>query len=131
MCLESEEPGIYSIKYRTFEERLTTFNKKWTGKLKPEILANSGFYYINHRDICQCFYCGIEIFQWVSNDCPIEEHHKYSPKCDLNECLWNCCKKSKKSVEEKKCNNDVLITCFAILFICMMYETFKKVFILN
>lgn len=97
MCLETYDKEIDNISYRTFERRLGSF-KKWNGKVKPEILAQCGFYYLFCEDICKCFYCGVEIFRWNYNDCPIEEHYKYNKYCDLIECLRGI-----KNSEEKSC----------------------------
>lgn len=87
MCLESFEKEIDNTLFRTYEKRLSTF-KKWKGKLKPEVLARSGFYYLSIQDVCKCFYCGAEIFDWTYDDCPIEEHYRHFRNCDLIECLW-------------------------------------------
>lgn len=39
----------------------------------------AGFYFTSIEDICVCFHCGTEIFEWESQDEPIDEHLKYSP----------------------------------------------------
>jgi hypothetical protein len=99
MCLETEEQGIDNSSYCTYERRLWSF-KKWKGKVLPELLATCGFYYLSKSDICKCYYCGVEIFQWEYNDCPIVEHYKYNKNCNLVECLI----KYKNLISEKNFN---------------------------
>lgn len=82
MCLESFDKLTDNIEYKSYKQRLLSF-KNWNGKLKPEILASSGFYFLNREDICMCYYCGAKIFDWQYDDCPVEEHFKYFKKCDL------------------------------------------------
>lgn len=87
MCLESYDKEIDNVLYKTYEKRLASF-KNWNGKVKPEMLARSGFYYSFLGDICKCFYCGIEIYKWANDDCPIEQHYYFKKNCDLNLCLY-------------------------------------------
>jgi hypothetical protein len=75
MCLED-----VSIALARYKERLKTF-KKWSGVQTPESLAKAGFYYTNKRDIVICYYCGIEIENWLSTDEALSEHLKWSPNC--------------------------------------------------
>lgn len=63
MCLESFDKDIDDVTYKTYENRLSTF-KNWNGKLEPEVLAGAGFYYISYSDVCKCYYCGTEIYEW-------------------------------------------------------------------
>lgn len=75
MCGESVDPISY-------EDRLKSF-KNWNGQVDAKSLASAGFYYIQEGDICRCVHCNIEIFKWRREDCPIEEHFKYAPHCDV------------------------------------------------
>ena len=86
MCLESYDKEIDSYIFRTCKTRLSSF-KKWNGKLNAEDLAIVGFYYTSYLDICKCYYCGVEIFEWKSDDCPINEHYRLFKNCDLIKCL--------------------------------------------
>jgi hypothetical protein len=110
MCLETEEKEIDNICYSTYERRLWSF-QKWKGKLQPEQLAACGFYYLLKDDICKCFYCGVEIFQWEYNDCPIFEHCKYNKNCNLVECL----NKYKDLTNTKGYNIETKLVYFTIL----------------
>lgn len=107
MCLETKSYTklIDNFQYKSYAERLASFDKKWNGKLKPELLAAAGFYFLSFSDVCKCFYCGVEIFDWEYNDCPIEEHFTFQKNCDLIQCLYNT--KDKKNVRQHfcKCNN--------------------------
>ncbi|XP_030750613.1 death-associated inhibitor of apoptosis 1-like [Sitophilus oryzae] len=78
MCLESFDKDIDNVAYKTYDTMLSTFNK-WKGRLKPEILAGAGFYSILFSDVCKCYYCGVEIYDWLYDDCPVEEHYKFAP----------------------------------------------------
>ena len=111
MCAESFEKELDNVLFRTYEKRLSSF-AKWKGKVKPEQLARAGFYYLSIDDVCKCFYCGSEIFQWTYDDCPIEEHHKLWKNCDLSESLWL----SKNKHEEiTKCENMSWV-----VFLCLL-----------
>lgn len=103
MCLESFDRDIDDAAYKTYEKRISTF-KKWKGRLKPEILARAGFYSISHSDVCKCYYCGVEIYDWYYDDCPIEEHYKFAPTCNLNECLWLTKNKNDQNIIFRKPN---------------------------
>lgn len=103
MCLESFEKEIDNISYRTYQRRLESF-QNWNGKVKPSLLASCGFYYTSKDDICKCFYCGVEIFKWNYDDCPITEHCKFNKYCDLIECL-NKSVIVRKSSQQEECKS--------------------------
>lgn len=100
MCLETFDKEIDNVLFKSYEKRISSF-KQWNGKLKPEVLARSGFYYLSTKDVCKCFYCGAEIYNWTNDDCPIEEHYRLSKNCDLIECL--------RFSEKKKCENTITV----------------------
>lgn len=77
MCLED-----WSVDYHKLENRLESFSK-WRGILDPFELAIAGFYYTGEEDVCSCFYCGIEIFQWEPTDDVFVEHLIHSPNCNF------------------------------------------------
>ena len=124
MCLESFEKEIDNLLFRSYEKRLSSF-KQWKGKVKPELLARSGFYYISIQDVCRCFYCGIEIFDWVYDDCPIDEHYRLSKNCDLIECL--CLNKKCEEPIIKCVHNSVeqyKIFIVVFVFIIIFYQKY-------
>jgi hypothetical protein len=86
MCLESFDKEIDNCLFKTYQRRLSSF-KTWNGKITPDLLASSGFYYTTIEDVCKCFYCGVEIYDWQSDDCPINEHYRLK-YCDFVQCLW-------------------------------------------
>jgi hypothetical protein len=115
MCLESYEKEIDNIYYKSYQHRLCSF-KNWKGKVKPSLLASSGFYYLSQDDICRCFYCGVEIYKWMYNDCPITEHYKYNKNCDLIECLNNLVK-----IKETNQQDDCRFTQKLVLYFFILY----------
>lgn len=103
MCLESFEKELDNTEFRTYKKRLLSF-KQWKAKLSPLELALSGFYHLCGGDVCKCYYCGVEIFNWEDDDDPIEEHYRLSLNCDLAECLWlfNKCRFKKNVIDDKE-----------------------------
>ena len=67
-------------------ERLHTFLGKWSKShvVKPEDLAENGFYYTGDRDKVACVYCRVKLLNWRAGDNPCTEHFKYSPNCVLS-----------------------------------------------
>lgn len=65
-------------------ERVRTFSFGWPHKsdiINIEELAQAGFYYTYDHDQVACVFCDILLHTWESNDIPIIEHYKYSPRC--------------------------------------------------
>lgn len=62
--------------------RLGTF-QSWPTDIQqhPETLAESGFYYTGNDDHVRCFYCGIGLRNWDSEDNAFVEHARWSPEC--------------------------------------------------
>lgn len=79
MCFAARVPH-----FKCYSKRLRTFNnwsRTQTG-IKPESLANVGFFRIKERfDAVQCFYCGIKIIDWEPLDDPLSEHLRWSSTC--------------------------------------------------
>ena len=48
---------------------------------KPSEFVPSGFYYTDHGDVVQCFFCGIYLKHWSRTDRVDLEHRKHSPEC--------------------------------------------------
>ena len=62
--------------------RLKSFGN-WPKQMnpKPEQLAKAGFFYEGVSDTCHCFFCGLLVHNWETEDNAIEEHFRHSPKC--------------------------------------------------
>ena len=62
--------------------RLETF-KRWPKShiVKPQSLAQAGFYYTNRDDYVQCAYCLGSIYNWMLGDNAMEEHRRLFPNC--------------------------------------------------
>ena len=65
--------------------RLESFQGKWTKYdiVKPEDLADSGFYYGDSKDRVVCAYCDVKLINWQPGDTPYSEHFKWSPSCPM------------------------------------------------
>ncbi|KAI4491236.1 hypothetical protein M0802_010332 [Mischocyttarus mexicanus] len=72
---------VDNVNYRFESERLRSFRNWPVSFLKPEKLAEAGFYYLGEGDKVKCFECNIEICQWVENDDPMEDHARWSDRC--------------------------------------------------
>lgn len=66
---------------REFAERLKTFENWPVSFLKPEKLAQDGFYYLNRGDEVRCAFCKVEIMKWEPGDDPAVDHRKWAPQC--------------------------------------------------
>lgn len=51
--------------------------------LDPNLLAESGFYYMKHSDNTKCAFCEVELFNWMRGDDPFFEHYRSSPNCSF------------------------------------------------
>lgn len=78
MCLEDFSTDFRS--FNSFDKRLMTF-RNWKGSQDSTEMARAGFFFSGRRDITICFVCGVEIFGWLPNDIPIEEHLRLSKNC--------------------------------------------------
>ncbi|ODM88150.1 Baculoviral IAP repeat-containing protein 7 [Orchesella cincta] len=74
--------NIFKPEMGTLSSRLKSF-EKWEHKNKPEpsVLAEAGFFFSGKQDRVYCFYCGIGLHHWLSEDNPWMEHAISSPKC--------------------------------------------------
>lgn len=45
-------------------------------------LTSAVFYCACFDDVCICFYCGAEVFNWLFANVPKEEHFRHSLDCD-------------------------------------------------
>ena len=62
--------------------RLRTF-LSWPDSacVRPEPLAQAGFFYLGRDDLVQCFQCGLIAGAWEPGDDPWSEHARLSPGC--------------------------------------------------
>lgn len=83
------ELGIYRLNsprgrhYVTLADRLSSYNLLWHPlfPVKPDQLAEAGFYYAGVTDHVRCFYCGGGLKNWQKDDNPWREHAKWFPHC--------------------------------------------------
>lgn len=66
---------------RQMEERLKTFTNWPLTFIKPETLANNGFYYLGRGDEVRCAFCKVEIMRWEEGDDPAADHKRWAPQC--------------------------------------------------
>lgn len=82
-----------NISQITFVTRLVSFSEaKWLISLPnvcPERFAINGLYYLGRGDLVSCFFCGIILNGWTSNDTPEVRHRPASPKCAYLNLLHN------------------------------------------
>lgn len=74
------------MQYNDESVRLRTFNAdNWPhgAFLDPNILAQTGLYFIGPGDTLKCHFCKVEIRCWRQDDDEIEEHLRFSPSCPL------------------------------------------------
>jgi len=68
--------------YTTFSSRLKTYNSfPSTTSQDKYSLAESGFIYSGVKDIVECFFCGLVLHDWETNDVPWIEHSAWNPNC--------------------------------------------------
>lgn len=75
--------AVSSLQFHSEAERLNSF-KDWKSPfVTPVELAKAGFYLYKGvaPDNVRCDFCGIEIYNWVENDIPMNDHRKHSPAC--------------------------------------------------
>lgn len=73
--------SIFNKEMSTFESRIKTFENWKNKKQEPSDLAKCGFYSIAEDDKVYCFYCGIGLHEWLSEDSVWIEHALNSPSC--------------------------------------------------
>ena len=83
-------------KYKEYEDQAkredSFFNYPKPYPLKRD-LVNAGFYFLGpgsgNDDDCQCYYCGVRLFNWTKEDDPMNEHEKFRPHCSFIKSLTN------------------------------------------
>lgn len=72
---------IFNKEMSTSEARIQSFKNWKGGKQEPSELVKCGFYSIGEGDKVHCFYCGIGLHEWLSEDSVWVEHAINSPNC--------------------------------------------------
>ncbi|XP_022249892.1 putative inhibitor of apoptosis isoform X2 [Limulus polyphemus] len=75
----------FSLKDMKVEsKRLETFQNGWPlSFIKPEDLANAGFFYVGISDKVQCPFCQGIVSSWEEGDDPLKEHVRHFPCCSF------------------------------------------------
>ncbi|RWS06506.1 baculoviral IAP repeat-containing protein 7-like isoform X1 [Leptotrombidium deliense] len=68
--------------FESYESRLNSFQywplPTW---IKPETLANAGFFYTGIADCVKCYYCMGQLCFWQPDDDPWIKHAQWYPAC--------------------------------------------------
>ncbi|KAK3593114.1 hypothetical protein CHS0354_018239 [Potamilus streckersoni] len=80
-----EEPPPKYPQYAVKNMRINSF-QGWSAELRqnPEEMAECGFYYagtVGFNDCVRCFFCGVGLRNWMSEDDPWIEHARWSTEC--------------------------------------------------
>ncbi|XP_053396663.1 baculoviral IAP repeat-containing protein 3-like isoform X2 [Mercenaria mercenaria] len=68
--------------YATRGVRLSSFSQWQLGHvMKPEDLAEAGFFFCGMQDLVRCFFCGGGMKNWEYGDSPWIEHARWFPTC--------------------------------------------------
>jgi len=98
--------SIFKPEMVTIDARIKSFeNWKSNSNQSPLLLAESGFFFTGTSDRVYCFYCGIGLHEWLSEDNPWMEHAISSPTCPF--LLLNKGKTTPRVMED--CKNERLI----------------------
>ncbi|KAK3591095.1 hypothetical protein CHS0354_035906 [Potamilus streckersoni] len=76
------EPPPKYPQYAVSSTRINSF-QNWPeeSRQRPEEMAECGFYYAGFSDCVRCFYCGVGLRHWMSEDDPWIEHTRWSSSC--------------------------------------------------
>lgn len=77
----SRNPNYAKVDLSQASERLKTFINWPVSFISKDELAEAGFYYTKFSDRVICYYCNVEVGNWVMGDDPAGEHLKHSPNC--------------------------------------------------
>lgn len=118
---------IFNKTMSLYDNRLASF-KNWpkNHRLKPEKLSEAGFYYIGESDKTACFYCGVHIHEWLTEDDPWIEHCLH-----MKHCTFVYLHKSKLNVSYKKEDDSTptikqyMVTFVISLFFISLYDFFN------
>ncbi len=118
MCLDDgNSDSNYMKKY---EDRFKTFkNWEYNCIIKPEHLANNGFYYYGPKDITRCIFCKVIIGNWETDDNVEVEHQKYSSNCPMVKDSENVRKSQIYNIKCKICKrNEIKL----LLYPCLHFS---------
>ncbi|KAL0275463.1 UNVERIFIED_CONTAM: hypothetical protein PYX00_003299 [Menopon gallinae] len=110
----SKTRGPAMPRYSTYESRLKTF-ERWPADhgLRPEALAEAGFYYLQYHDKTMCFHCGGGLKNWEADDDPWVEHARWFDKCGFVNI-----QKGKDFVNEVLAKKKAVLPAKAVLDLC-------------
>lgn len=77
--LPQEQPHDPNL--TTTEGRLSTFVNWPSVVVKPEDLAECGFFYTGATDRVRCAFCKGSLHNWCKDDSPFNEHRRHFPQC--------------------------------------------------
>ncbi|KAI6656981.1 Apoptosis 1 inhibitor [Oopsacas minuta] len=72
--------------YETTEQRRRSFQNYPKSYPTIQRLVEAGFFYVGvttEDDDCQCYSCGVKLFNWAEKDDPMKEHRKFRPNCKV------------------------------------------------
>ncbi|KAJ1113474.1 hypothetical protein NDU88_001718 [Pleurodeles waltl] len=80
---EQSRLNVSNVSMQTYAARVKTFIS-WPSRIpvRPDQLANAGFYYVGSNDDVKCFCCDGGLRCWESGDDPWIEHAKWFPRCE-------------------------------------------------
>ncbi|KAK3092311.1 hypothetical protein FSP39_001137 [Pinctada imbricata] len=72
--------------YSSLDKRMTTFDTWPHDQMLPvpDKIAKAGLFYTGQSDICQCYACGNQLYEWDEDDDPKVEHDDCFPDCILS-----------------------------------------------
>jgi hypothetical protein len=83
---EKKEKDLSTIRGRTetFEAHF------WPVQLvqSKEKMAESGFFYLGYGDHVKCFYCGLQVHDWLATDCPFQQHYRWARNSTSTGCPY-------------------------------------------
>lgn len=75
-------PKFVKSLFNNIEERIKSFERWPKHDINYVRLAEAGFFYLDIKDMVQCFECGIKLEDWCKSDGdPFFIHKKINPKC--------------------------------------------------
>ena len=94
-------------KFSSLNSRLESF-KDWPLQTPtPEDLASAGFFYTGWEDWVRCYWCGLTVLTWVSENKPVEVHQYFRPNCpSLSQIAENYVDSSNPLTEDKEGQTD-------------------------
>lgn len=104
MCVATDRYAKF-LPYRSFTQRYRSFDG-YGGLPSITALARAGFFFVHEDlDTVQCFYCGVQIYQWEATDDPVMEHLKYAPDCWFADTI-KCVRDVERYLHEQKANHE-------------------------